>query len=599
MAYNVIFHVQGPILTLFTHTGSAAQTSPVFTEDVYQALVPETFVEEGYFRPEDGFIRVGCLDPDSGVTYAITESDPGQFSLDPSTGFLSVTADLDYETNPSYTFHVRCSDVDFPSLTDTATVVIIISSVNEYHPTVSPQSANLFLLENQDTGIVIASSFPDTRGEVKYTVTDLDSGPHGIESVRYTQINTDNSENAQDFSLDFTTGALVLSGSLDVDNLPAAFDTVTLRITVCDVQPPLQECSNLVVNVLVFSANDNSPQFSANSYEVSVPETTPVNSTLDLQLLCTDGDRGAGELEGIELENSTMASIWDVNITHGTITLREQLDFEVSDRHEFVVRCFDTGGLEDFASVVINVVPVNDIPPQFITGAVGQSGEALYRFSVDRIDTADGYVVGQVQAVDNDTEAGNELSYSIEGDSHFDVNSATGEITLTDFIFAIEGSSFTLTVTVSDGDFNSTATVEVKVIGLLSLPEVAIIVSVVLVILAFSVIVGACCCITRVIKKRKLKINTEEVVEMTACQAYNRAPQVQQRLAYNRAPLVQQDRAPEMDPGYETIPYLPASEQLAMGEPTIDHHELGTIPWQAQIPQDVSTPSGHDYEYVP
>ena len=459
-----------------TYTGSAAQTSPEFTEEVYQSIVPETFVEEDYLRPEDGFIHVGCSDPVTGlglnVTYAITETDPGPFALDNSTGSLSVTADLDFETNPSYIFHVRCMDIDFPNLTDTATVVIIVESVNEYHPEVNPQNANLFLLENQDTGIVIASSLPDTRGEVTYTVTDMDSGPHGIDSVRYTlpENNTDTSENAQDFSLDFTTGALVLSGSLDVDNLPAAFDTVTLRITVCDVQPPLQECPNLVVNVLVFSANDNSPQFSANTYEVSVPETTPVNSTLDLQLVCTDGDRGAGEFEGIELENSTMPSIWDVNITHGTITLREQLDFEVSDRHEFVVRCFDTGGLEDFASVVINVVPVNDIPPQFITDAVGQSGEALYRFSVDRIDTADGYVVGQVQAVDNDTEAGNELSYSIEGDSHFDVNSATGEITLTDFIFAIEGSSFTLTVTVSDGDFNSTATVEVKVIGLLSLP---------------------------------------------------------------------------------------------------------------------------------
>ena len=448
----------------------------MFTEDIYQALVPETFVDGDYLRPEDGFIHVGCLDPDTGlgrnVTYVITESDPGPFSLDNSTGSLSVTADLDYETNPLYTFHVRCSDIDFPSLTDTATVLIIIDSVNEYHPNVSPQSKQLFVLEDQAVGTVIASSLPDERGIVTYTVTDMDSGPHGIDSARYTlpENSTDNSENAPDFSLDFTTGALVLSGSLDVDNLPDAFDTVTLRLTVCDVEPPLQECPNLVVNVLVFSANDNSPQFSANTYEVSVPETTAVNSTLELQLLCTDADRGAGEFEGIELENSTMPSIWDVNITHGTIILREQLDFEVSDRHEFVVRCFDIGGREDFASVVINVEPVNDLPPQFITGDVGQSGEASYRFSVDRIDTADGYVVGQVQAVDNDTEAGNELTYSIEGDSHFDINSATGEITLTDFIFAIEGSSFTLTVTVSDGDFNSTATVEVKVIGLLSLP---------------------------------------------------------------------------------------------------------------------------------
>ena len=595
MAYNVIFHVQGPILTLFTHTGSAAQTSPMFTEDIYQALVPETFVEEGYPRPEDGFIRVGCLDPDSSVTYAIVETDPGPFSLDPSTGFLSVTADLNYETNPSYIFHVRCSDVDFPSLTATAAVVIIVESVNEYHPTVSPGSRQLFVLEDQAVGTVIASSLPDERGIVTYTVTDMDSGPHGIDSARYTlpENSTDNSENAQDFSLDFTTGALVLSGSLDVDNLPDAFDTVTLRLTVCDVEPPLQECPNLVMNILVFSANDNSPQFSANTYEVSVPETTAVNSTLELQLLCTDGDRGAGEFKGIELENSTLSSIWDVNITHGTITLREQLDYEVINRYEFVVRCFDTGGREDFASVVINIEAVNDIPPQFTIGEEG------YRFSVDRIDTADGYVVGQVQAVDNDTEAGNELTYSIEGNSHFDINSATGEITLTDFIFAIDGNSFTLTVSVSDGDFNSTATVKVKVTGLLSLLEVAIIVSVVLVILSFSVIVGVCCCITRVIKKRKLKINTEEVVEMTACQAYNRAPQVQQRLAYNRIPLAQQDRAPEMDPDYETIPYLPASEQLAMGEPTIDQAELETIPWQAQMPQDVSTPSGHDYEYVP
>ena len=495
----------------------------MFSEEVYQAMVPETFVEGGYLRPEDGFVHVGCLDPDSGegrnVTYFIAESDPGPFALDNSTGSLSVTADLDYETNPSYTFHVRCSDVDFPSLTDTATVVIIVESVNEYHPEVNPRSIVLTISEDQAVGTIIVSSLPDERGLVTYTVTDMDSGPHGIDSVRYTLSETEgNSENAQDFSLEFTTGALVLNESLDVDNINIAgsFGTIiNLRLTVCDVQPALQDCPNLVVKLLVSFANDNSPQFSRDEYRISIPESAPVNYTTT-EISCADADKNVGAFEAIEFQNSSLSesTMWGLDRQNGTLTLKQPLDYETAEKQfEFVLRCLDNDGLEDFARVVIIVEPVNDIPPQF--------NQTEYSFTVERIDASDSYTVGQVNAYDLDQDTGNVITYSIEENSNFNIDPADGTITVVDYILAIEGSTFNLTVEASDGKFTNQVTVTIDVVGPLSVLEI-IVVSAAGFLLILIPLIIVCCCVIRVqCRSHETEAPMREgAVTMIECPAY-------------------------------------------------------------------------------
>ena len=84
-------------------------------------------------------------DPDAGdsLTYAITDGNTGgAFALDASTGELTVNNPwaLDYETTPVFSLTVQVTDTGSPPLSDTATVTVDLSDVNET-PTGLPRSA--------------------------------------------------------------------------------------------------------------------------------------------------------------------------------------------------------------------------------------------------------------------------------------------------------------------------------------------------------------------------------------------------------------------------------------------------------------------------
>ena len=410
-----------------------------------------------------------CIDsagaPANDVTYSI-EGNPGPFHVNATTGSLSVTADLDYETATSYSFAVICTNASDPSITGTGMVQIDILPVNEFEPVLSCNSFQTTIFENAAVGTTIAANEPGRSqqgGPLRYTVTDGDDGPDGNITFTLSEGSQDNTENARFFDLNFITGSLVLRQRLDVDNIPNAFDRVALRITACDVYPPGEQCPNLLVDLIVFSANDNTPQFSADTYEVSYPESIPVG-TLIITAICTDNDRGAGEFSGIEIYQPT-SELWQIpNSQNGTVFLNMSLDYEKVEMHEFTLRCFDTGGRQDFAAVTVNVLPINDNKPQF--------NQSEYEFVMDRTTSILYTVIGQVEAVDPDLGSGGTITYSIEENDNFAIDANEGIITLDDFVLTNEGSYFNMTVVASDGDFNDTARIIITVSGPLSIIEI-------------------------------------------------------------------------------------------------------------------------------
>ena len=258
--------------------------------------------------------------------------------------------------------------------------------------------------------------------------------------------------------------------------------------------PPGEQCPNLLVSLVVFSSNDNSPQFSAESYEVSYPESIPVG-TLIITAICMDNDRGAGEFSGIEIYQPT-SELWQLpNSLNGTVFLNRSLDYETAQMHEFTLRCFDTGGKEDFATVTVDVLPVNEIKPQF--------NQTSYTFTVNRISSpSSDFEIGRVTAVDQDRDIGGVITYSMEENENFRISSNDGRILLADFILVLEGNSFNLTVVVDDGDFNATSLVYITVTGLLSIPEIILIALAGLILLVLLLVL-ACCVLYCFVKWRR------------------------------------------------------------------------------------------------
>ena len=156
------------------------------------------------------------------------------------------------------------------------------------------------------------------------------------------------------------------------------------------------------------------------------------------------------------------------------------------------LRCYDTGGRVDFATVTVNVLPVNDAKPVF--------NQTSYAFTVNRITTpSNDLAIGMVRAVDRDLNG--RITYSLEDNENFRITN-DGRILLIDYILVLEGNSFNLTVTAHDGEFNATSLVRITVTGLLSAPEIIVLVGLAGVIL-FVLVVIICCCVTCCCFKRQ------------------------------------------------------------------------------------------------
>ena len=471
------------LLCISTFTGSFSQT-PQFTEPVYRDSVPETFVAGGFERPPDGFVQVACIDLENGTaldaTYMITDTNVGPFSLNPSTGALSVTADLDFETETFYSFSITCISTSDTNLNDMATIEITIESVNEFEPQITSGLSVIFT-EEEDVGALIVSHRPG-EGIRQYSVSDGDDGPHG--NITFTFADDNDPTDVMYFNLDLLTGDVTLRERVDVDSVPGDLTTLRITITACDSFPPEAVCPNLAIVFIVFAANDNQPRFSQNAYTISSPESTPLNTTL-FNVECTDADVGVGEFQGIEFQSVTDLQMWSLS-TDGALKLNRQLDFETTQRYNFTLLCLDDGGLQDIVPVTVNVLPVNDIPPVF--------NITEYIFTASRLSPPGDDEIGQITATDADLVIGNAITYSIQGDGNFAIDPNDGIITVSDYIFNFEGSSFELTVTASDGVFQATASVEVTVEGLLSIPEIIIIAISGAVLIVIICIFACCCC---------------------------------------------------------------------------------------------------------
>ena len=390
------------------------------------------------------------------VTYSILESNSVPFQLNSNTGVLSLRNGqvLDYEQSELYSFNVSCSYVSDPGTSAMAAVRFSVLPVNEFSPDLSDSSLTVTISELTPAGTILVSR--DSSGLRQYSVSDADSGTDG--EIRF--LSGDN--NPLGFKLNEISGALTLTQSLDLDSGSVGLLRITYTILVCDGNRPRAECNSLNVSILVHSANNHLPVFEKYEYAVSIPESTPVGSSL-ITVVCTDADRhGVGEFSGITVEPAD-ALVYIPNEKNGTIFLKTSESLQTST---VVLVCRDTGANENRAKLTLQIVENNDYPPSF-------NSLLSYQFTVDRSSSI-GQVIGEIQASDADQ---NVITYALSGprSDNFQI-SCNGTITLAKYVYVYEGSQFTLTATASDRLFSTSTTIHINVTGVLSIPEIIIVV---------------------------------------------------------------------------------------------------------------------------
>jgi len=399
--------------------------SPRFEHSDYDVTVPEDVA------PGTTLLRVAAVDPDDGlngrIIYELSPQAPGltgdsnrlPFAVDNVTGAVVVQTSLDRDRGPSrYQFVVSARDMGPDAVATTCIVVVQLTDVNDNAPDIvidslldgqaetawPPSSAEIArVTENAREGTFVAH----------VTVIDLDQGAAG--RFNCSLANTDDEDdgvNVSDFfrlnQFDDSEFQLVTSGDANIDRERRADFRLSI-ICVDYGQPSLR--SHQEVRVVVADVNDCSPTFSRDVYKAEIIENNYVGASL-IVVTAYDADRG----DNARLTYSVVgpqSGDFRVDPTTGEITALTSFDREMMSTTSFIVVARDAGSppLSGSATVLVSVVDVNDNSPEF---DVVDGEEFLFR--VDENEPA-GTFVGQVSALDPDSEGEGNVSYAINSDA--------------------------------------------------------------------------------------------------------------------------------------------------------------------------------------
>ncbi|KAL7390426.1 hypothetical protein ABVT39_020943 [Epinephelus coioides] len=391
--------------------------APLFQRAEFEAQVMEN---QG---PGTTVLTVTATDRDQGsngqVMYGgVTEEG---FIINPVTGVITTTRELDAELQDHYTLTVYARDGGLPPNFAKAVVRVEVQDVNDNAPVFAKLWYGLEVPENQA---------PVELCFLK--ATDPDSGPGGELEYRITAGDSDG-----DFHLDASTGALSTSRSLDRETRPE----YTLEVVATDQGSPALS-STVTVEVKVLDVNDNSPVFSRSSYSVEVSEDAAEGSKV-LEVSATDAD---DDMNGKVLYflSREAHGAFSVDESTGVITTSAPLDREKRASYSFQVFAVDLSPAEPrntSAQVTVTILDVNDNTPFFIQDPL------VIEVSSRRSQR----VLATMKAEDKDFGANGSVFYRfampVKG---FSINSLTGEIQATEPLGSLTQAQRTLIVEAMD-----------------------------------------------------------------------------------------------------------------------------------------------------
>ncbi|KAF5894805.1 protocadherin Fat 4-like, partial [Clarias magur] len=371
---------------------------PIFSTQRYEASVLENATIG------TNVTVVTATDKDEGlnslVTYHIVEQDPTSptaFSIDATSGIISVAEMLDYSKVKKYTLEVEGMDGGSPSLTGTTVVVILVEDVNDKPPKFSKDQYDVSVYENIPPGSPIVS----------LEVTDENEGGFSNGHFLLTSDVFDINDK----------GVVLLHRNSSLDR--ETRDNYIIEVVAVD-QPVNGLSATAQINITVLDVNDNNPEYSEFQNPLLIPEDKTGDVT---QIQVTDRDIGLnGE---VTLTTSSYLDVFGFK-SDGTLMVTGTLDRETQEIYDLVLVAYDHGmpSRQNVTTLKVIVTDVNDNPPVFILPS--------YSTQVLAKDVKKGDLALNVSAMDKDAGINSLIAYRLSEDSDMlDLNPETGTITWT------------------------------------------------------------------------------------------------------------------------------------------------------------------------
>ncbi|XP_063154705.1 protocadherin gamma-B5-like [Candoia aspera] len=399
---------------IWINVTDANDNPPIFTREIYTVSLREN-VAVGFL-----VLQLVALDKDEGshaqIRYYFSNiplSANKKFSLDSTSGIISLVEPLDFEEAREYVMTVAAKDGG-GSMTH-CKVEIRVLDENDNVPEMMFASVFSPILEDSPSGTVIAL----------INVHDRDAGDNGKVSC-YLQ----NNFPFKIFPSSKNYYKLMIDRPLDREKA----SQYNITVTATDKgTPPLS--THKTVLLQISDINDNAPAFEKASYSIYVPENNPSGASIfQIQAFDPDVDQNSQITYSIltsNIEELPISSYISIHSETGTIYAQRSFDYEQFREFQLQVKAQDGGSppLSSNVTVRVFILDRNDNSPQILSPSPESKDSSLFEV-VPRSAEAD-YLVTKVVAVDADSGHNAWLSYHLIQATEpalFTVGSHTGEI---------------------------------------------------------------------------------------------------------------------------------------------------------------------------
>ncbi len=414
------------------------------------------------------------------LTYTLTGTEAASFSIVSTSGQLQTKSALDYKTKTSYTVTVTVSDGN--GGTDSIAVTINITNV-------------LIETAQQQSNVNVAPVFTDGDSAIRLVEEGTPAGTNVGSPVAATDADNDtltysiSGTDTATFRIVSTTGQLITrretnyyvknrySVTVSVSDGNGGSDTIAVNIHLTNYED---------VNIL----NNNTPFFSDLHYnefngvytfvdiidsvrEFEIAENSPAETTV-AEIVTIDQDRShqhwlqdslsGPDANSFNVDNKDVLDLSPIFLglpiigySFSKITTKAPLDYETKEDYSVIVTVTDLEGATDTLAVNIKVTDVDEAP-EFT------DGDTTTRAIAENVSS--GISIGSaVSATDPEGET---LTYTLGGTdaSSFSIDSSTGQLQTSADLDYETKSTYTVTVTASDGNLTETITVTINVTNL-------------------------------------------------------------------------------------------------------------------------------------
>ena len=308
------------------------------------------------------------------VTYSLTDAD-NKFTIDSSTGAVTLANALDYETKTSHEFTITATD---GVTTTSETFTLTVSDINL---SLSASLASAAQSEGLSTGTTIAtSSSSNADGTVTYSLTDADNK----------------------FSIDSSTGEVTLANALDYETKTSHEFTITATDGVTTTSETFTlSVSDLKINTLAVTlANSGAALAESSSSGTTVGSSSITNP---------ESETVSYALSGTGSSNFAVDS-------SGNVTTNATLDFETAKSYSLTLTA-TAGGNTTTDAFTVNVGNVEELESAVLrysadynsasrsgfsaTATRGPSGSSLAAYTLEQVGTTNSTAITSVDDTSN------------------------------------------------------------------------------------------------------------------------------------------------------------------------------------------------------